>query len=162
MNPKLICLASMLLIVGLAASPAIAELIAYFPFEEGQGTTTVDATGNGNDGTLAAGVEWVQGYQGGGVQFDTANERIVIGPIDPSAGSNAMTLAAWINWQGQGPQHWSAGHHRQTSGLGSRHGCQMVLADQPGRRFLVSNRQCQWRRQWRYGVGQYTARALCG
>ena len=102
MNPKLICLASMLLIVGLAASPAIAELIAYFPFEEGQGTTTVDATGNGNDGTLAAGVEWVQGYQGGGVQFDTANERIVIGPIDPSAGSNAMTLAAWINWQGQG------------------------------------------------------------
>ena len=102
MNPKPVCLASLFLIASLAASPAMAELIAYYPFEEGQGTTTVDATGNGNDGTLNADVTWVPGYQGGGVQFDTAGERIVIGPIDPSAGSNAMTLAAWINWQGQG------------------------------------------------------------
>ena len=43
MNPKPVCLASVFLIASLAASPAIAELIAYFPFEEGQGTTTVDA-----------------------------------------------------------------------------------------------------------------------
>ncbi|MCF7974639.1 MAG: discoidin domain-containing protein [Phycisphaerae bacterium] len=102
MSRHLMCLACMFLITGLAASPAMAELIAYYPFNEGEGTTTADATGNGNDGTLAAGVAWVQGYQGGGVEFDTAGDRIVIGPIDPSAGTNAMTLAAWINWQGLG------------------------------------------------------------
>jgi hypothetical protein len=102
MSCKLICLASAFLVAGLAASPALAELVAYYPFEEGQGTTTVDATGNGNDGTLAAGVAWVQGYQGGAAGFDTAGDRIVIGPIDPSAGTNAMSLAAWINWEGLG------------------------------------------------------------
>jgi hypothetical protein len=44
----------------------------------------------------------VPGYKGGGVRFDTAGERIVVGPLDPTAGTNAMTLAAWINWEGQG------------------------------------------------------------
>ena len=43
----------------------------------------------------------VAGYKGGGVHFDTAGERIVIGPIDPTAANNAMTLAAWINWEGR-------------------------------------------------------------
>jgi regulation of enolase protein 1 (concanavalin A-like superfamily) len=89
-------------IVCATGGSAWAEMIAYYPFNEGVGTDTVDATGNGNDGVLAAGVDWVDGYKGNGVHFDTANERIVVGPIDPSAGTNAMTLAAWINWEGQG------------------------------------------------------------
>ncbi len=88
--------------VGLGARSAMAELIAYYPFEEGQGTETADATGNGNDGTLNTGVQWVAGYKGGAVHFDTAGERIVIGPLDPTAENDAMTLAAWINWEGQG------------------------------------------------------------
>ena len=92
---------SLLLIVALSAG-AFADLIAYYPFNEGQGTATVDATGNGNNGTLSSGVQWVTGVKGTGVGFDTAGERIVIGPIDPSAGTKAMTLAAWIKWEGQG------------------------------------------------------------
>ena len=79
-----------LLVVALCAG-ASAGLIAHYPFEEGQGTTTVDATGNGNNGTLTSGVAWVAGIKGGAVHFDTAGERIVIGPIDPSAGTKAMT-----------------------------------------------------------------------
>ncbi len=101
MSRKSIFLMVWLLVVGVAAGSALAELIAHYPFEEGQGTTTVDATGNGNDGTLNSGVEWVTGYKGGAVHFDTAGERIVIGPLDPTARNNAMTLAAWINWQGR-------------------------------------------------------------
>jgi len=94
-------LLSVLLIVALGAG-ASAKMIAYYPFEEGQGTTTADVTGNGNNGTLNSGVTWVPGVKGTAVHFDTAGERIVIGPIDPSGGTNAMTLAAWIKWQGQG------------------------------------------------------------
>ncbi len=92
------------LVVAIVCAPgsAWAEMIAYYPFNEGSGTDTVDVTGNGNDGVLASGVDWVDGYKGSGVHFDTANERIVVGPLDPSAGTNAMTLAAWINWEGQG------------------------------------------------------------
>jgi len=93
---------AMLLVLGICTDAVLAELIGYWPFEEGQGTETSDITGNGNDGTLNGNVEWVPGYLGGGVRFDTAGERIVIGPLDPSAGTNAMTLAAWINWEGEG------------------------------------------------------------
>jgi len=93
-------LLSVLLIVALGTG-ASAKMIAYFPFEEGQGTTTADVTGNGHNGALNSGVAWVAGFKGTGVQFDTAGERIVIGPIDPSGETNAMTLAAWINWQGR-------------------------------------------------------------
>jgi hypothetical protein len=101
MSRKSIFLMVWVLVVGVAAGSALAELIAYYPFEEGQGTETVDATGNGNDGALNSGVQWVAGYKGGAVHFDTAGERIVIGPIDPTAANNAMTLAAWINWEGR-------------------------------------------------------------
>ncbi|UCD51240.1 MAG: discoidin domain-containing protein [Phycisphaerales bacterium] len=98
MSRKLILILTVL--AGLIAGSALAEQIAYFPFSEGQGTDTVDATGNGNDGTLSAGVEWVAGQKGSGVHFDTAGERIVLNELDPSAAHNAMTLAAWINWEG--------------------------------------------------------------
>ncbi|MBN1509668.1 MAG: LamG domain-containing protein, partial [Sedimentisphaerales bacterium] len=100
MSRKLILPLSVL--VALVAGSTRAELIAYYPFSEGQGTSTVDATGNGNDGTFDGDVEWVAGYKGGAVRFDTGGERIVIGPLDPSAGTDAMTLAAWINWEGSG------------------------------------------------------------
>ncbi|MHC4517671.1 MAG: LamG-like jellyroll fold domain-containing protein, partial [Planctomycetota bacterium] len=102
MSRKLILTITLALVAGTAASSALAELIAYYPFEEGQDTDTADATGNGNDGTLSAGVEWVAGQKGFGVHFDTAGERIVLNELDPTARNNAMTLAAWINWEGMG------------------------------------------------------------
>ncbi len=106
MCKKLILLVSFVLVLGLAASMAKADittdLAGYWPFEEGSGTTAADATGNGNDGTFNGDVEWVAGYKDGAVRFDTGGERVVIGPLDPTAGTNAMTLAAWINWEGQG------------------------------------------------------------
>jgi Concanavalin A-like lectin/glucanases superfamily len=94
--------AAMLLVLGICAGTAPAELIGYWPFDEGQGTTAADITGNGNDGTFNGDIEWVPGYKSGGVRFDTAGERIVIGPLDPTTGTNAMTLAVWIKWEGQG------------------------------------------------------------
>ena len=94
----------------LFAASAFADLLAYFPFSEGSGTETADATGNGNDGTFNGAVEWVSGYDGTGVHFDDEGERIVIGPLDPSAGTNAMTLAAWINWEGLGSPRASDQH----------------------------------------------------
>jgi hypothetical protein len=101
---------AMLLVLGICTDAVLAELIAYWPFDEGQGTEAIDITGNGNDGTFNGAVEWVPGYKGDGVHFDDAGERIVVGPIDPTAGTNAMTLAAWINWEGEG-------HTREHQGI---------------------------------------------
>ncbi len=102
MSRKSISFIVWVLIVATAASSAWGELIAYWPFDEGQGTTTVDATGNGNDGTLNGNVEWVAGVKGTALRFDTAGERVVTTGLDPTAANNAMTLAAWVVWEGQG------------------------------------------------------------
>ena len=99
---KMKCFVAVLLVLGICTDAILAELIGYWPFEEGQGTVASDITGNGNDGTLNGAVEWVPGYIGSGVGFDTAGERIVVGPLDPTAENNAMTLAAWIFWEGEG------------------------------------------------------------
>jgi hypothetical protein len=92
----------MLLVLGVCTNAALAELIGYWPFDEGKGTEAADVTGNGNDGIFNGEIEWVTGYKGKGVQFDTAGERIVIGPLDPTSGTNAMTLSTWVLWEGSG------------------------------------------------------------
>jgi hypothetical protein len=99
---KLKCFSVMLLALSICTNAVQADLVGYWPFDEGKGTETADATGNGNDGTFNGDVEWVDGYNGDGVRFDSEGERIVVGPLAPSAETNAMTLAAWINWEGQG------------------------------------------------------------
>ncbi|MBN2594323.1 MAG: hypothetical protein JXA81_12515 [Sedimentisphaerales bacterium] len=97
---KMIWFVAVLLVLGICTDAVLAELIGYWPFEEGQGTATTDVTGNGNDGMFNGSVDWVSGYIGKGVHFDDDGDRIVVGPIDPTAGTEAMTLAAWINWEG--------------------------------------------------------------
>ncbi|MDT8299968.1 MAG: LamG-like jellyroll fold domain-containing protein [Sedimentisphaerales bacterium] len=93
---------AILLVLGVCSDAVLAELIGYWPFDEGKGTEAADMTGNGNDGTFNGDVEWVLGYVDKAVRFDTAGERVVVGPIDPTAGTDAMALAAWINWEGEG------------------------------------------------------------
>ena len=110
MSGKIKWFVVVLLAWGIFSGAAQAELIAHYPFEEGQGTQTADVTGNGNDGTINGDVTWVPGHIGSAVHFDDAGERIVIGPIDPSSENNAMTLAAWINWEG-------LGHSRAQQGI---------------------------------------------
>ncbi len=92
---------SVVVTMGLCAG-AGAELISYHRFDEGAGTTAADATGKGNNGTFNGNVQWVPGKKGSAVRLDTAGERIVIGKINPSGANQAMTLAAWINWEGSG------------------------------------------------------------
>ncbi|MFC1633357.1 LamG domain-containing protein [Planctomycetota bacterium] len=92
---------AMLLVLGICTGTTLAELIGYWPFDEGLGTEAADITGNGNDGTFSGAVEWVPGYKDSGVRLDTAGERVVINALDPTAENNAMTLAIWINWEGE-------------------------------------------------------------
>ena len=74
-----------------AAPPSVASLIAAYGFSEGTGTTTADASGNGNTGTLVNGVAWAAG---GKLSFDGIDDRVNIGT---GVGvSTALTLEAWI------------------------------------------------------------------
>jgi len=101
---KLICCLAFILVLGLAANTAIAELVAYYPLDEGSGTTTEDASGNEHDGTLRNGATWIQpGYFGGSaINVDgNSGSRVAIGTWDPSEGTGQLSLALWIKWTGE-------------------------------------------------------------
>ncbi len=51
-------------------------LVAYWPFSEGTGTITTDATGNRNNGTLTNGPTWGTGKYGNAVTFDGVDDYV--------------------------------------------------------------------------------------
>jgi hypothetical protein len=81
-------------------------LIGFWSFNEGAGTTTIDASGMGNNGTLVNNPTWATGAMGGGLQFkasdngnDNDDPRVVIGRNFDVA-SLPFTLSAWVKPEG--------------------------------------------------------------
>ena len=64
-------------------------LVAYWPMEEGENTTTADASGNGHTGTLLNGTLWTVEP---GLNFDGIDDLVGVGTLDISGTS--ITLAA--------------------------------------------------------------------
>ncbi|MBI3744042.1 MAG: hypothetical protein HY261_07150 [Chloroflexi bacterium] len=76
-------------------------LVGYWQMSEGTGTTTADASGNGNTGTLTNGPTWVTGRTGQGINFDGSNDYVSL--CTPSAlnfGTGDFTISAWIKTTG--------------------------------------------------------------
>ena len=77
--------------------------VAHYPFEEGAGTTTADATGNGNAGTLENGATFAEGLIARyGMSFaGTSYVQVAsAAALNPTA---QITVSAWINatdWNG--------------------------------------------------------------
>ncbi|MHC4168510.1 MAG: hypothetical protein ACYSWQ_16280 [Planctomycetota bacterium] len=76
----------------LAAGTASADLVGHWRFDEGSGTTAFDSSGNGNDGTLNGGPNWVVGYLGGALEFDGSDDWVDCGN-DPSLDLTTWTIA---------------------------------------------------------------------
>ena len=97
MSKKLIYLISLVLVLGLV-NDASAELVAQWKLDDGAGTTALDATGNGNDGTLEDEPVVVEGQFGQALAFD--NSRVTIAASDSLTADlfqGSFTLTAWIN-----------------------------------------------------------------
>ena len=82
-------------------------LMLHLTFDEGQGDTAEDVSGNGNHGTLVGSPKWAKGNTGSAIQFDGAeNKSYVEVPDDPSLNpATEITCAAWIyfdNFLGSG------------------------------------------------------------
>jgi len=104
MRRKLIYLSSFILVLGVAASTVVAELVAYYPLDEGTGTIAGDTSGNGHNGTLNNGTTWISpGYMGNSaINVDgNAGSRVDIGTWDPSEGTGQLSLALWVKWSGE-------------------------------------------------------------
>ena len=80
--PKVIFVLSLctLLIIPSLSIANVAEdgLVAYWPFDEGNGKKAVDVTGNGHDGEFAGGPKWVEGKFGTGLEFDGEEDHVVV------------------------------------------------------------------------------------
>lgn len=93
----LLCL--LLSVVFIAFEAADAAVILYLPMDEGQGNSTADLSGNGNNGILEDSPVWVQGKYGSALEFD-AGSRVHIPASNSLHGDiykDDFTFLAWIN-----------------------------------------------------------------
>jgi len=80
-----------------ASASFSSNLVAYWKFDEGTGTTAKDSSGNGNTGTLTNGPLWTQGRIGSALYFDGADDTVIVPDSNSLDLSNAFTLSAWVN-----------------------------------------------------------------
>jgi hypothetical protein len=75
----------------------MSDLVAYWKFDEGTGTTVADYSGNRNTGTLINGPQWTAGVSGKGLYFDGTDDNITVLNSNSLNPSNAFTVTAWVN-----------------------------------------------------------------
>jgi len=81
------------LTLGLADNTS-ADLLVYWPFEDGSGTTVTDAAGNGHDGTIQGDPQWVEGLYGGALEFDGVDDHAV-NTLPSERNYDNFTVALW-------------------------------------------------------------------
>ncbi len=75
---------------------ALAGPVAAYSFEEGQGTTTADSSGNNNNGTLSTGVTWTAGKSGNAVLFNGTSGDITVPDSNSLDLNGSFTISAWV------------------------------------------------------------------
>ncbi len=83
------------------------SLVGWWPLNDGGGATAVDASGNGNHGSLAGNPEWVDGYLKGALQFDGDGDYINCGNDSTFDIQDQITMTFWIKTSGF-TTDWSA------------------------------------------------------
>jgi chitodextrinase len=76
---------------------APSTLVAAYSFNAGSGATVADASGLGNNGTIANAVWTTNGKYGSALIFNGVNALVTIADAPSLRLTNAMTLEAWIN-----------------------------------------------------------------
>ena len=76
---------------------ALSTLVAAYSFNAGSGATVVDASGLGNNGTIANAVWTINGKYANALIFNGVNALVTIADAPSLRLTNAMTLEAWVN-----------------------------------------------------------------
>jgi hypothetical protein len=128
---KLIYLISSVLVLSIAlTSTARADLIGWWRFDEGSGTTAYDSSGNGNDGTLVGGATWAAGRFGGGIELDGTSGYVSVPGFELT--TDSITFAIWLNgWKGG---DWAPLISSRVVGQ-----CEMIFGDDDTLRYVWNN-----------------------
>jgi hypothetical protein len=73
-----------------------AGLVAAYAFNEGSGTTLLDSSGNGNNGTISNATWTTAGKYGGALSFNGTNSLVSVANAPSLNLTNGMTLEAWV------------------------------------------------------------------
>lgn len=73
-------------------------LVGYWGFNEGTGTTAVDSSSNGYNGTIS-GASWTTGIFGSALSFDGINDKIALSGFS-MVGEDSFSVSAWVNAPG--------------------------------------------------------------
>jgi len=108
---NLIYLFSFILVPGIVlTNSANAELVGWWRFNEGSGSTCTDSSGNGHDGTVIGTPQWGTGPEGFGpalVFNPDIYQGVDCGVFDPTDGTGQFSLTLWAFWDGTGTfQHF--------------------------------------------------------
>ena len=76
-------------------------LVGSWPFDDGFGDMASDASGGGHDGDVYDG-EWVKGLFGTALRLNGTGSYVAIPELSGIDGSDALTLEAWVYWEGSG------------------------------------------------------------
>jgi tetratricopeptide (TPR) repeat protein len=102
---RLIVLA-VLLVPSQLSRKTIADLVAYYPFDEGSGAIVNDASGNSHNGSVNRNVSWINSKDeyGKAIYFKSTNATgyVDCGTWNPSELTGQLSIALWISWDGKG------------------------------------------------------------
>ncbi|MCF7972779.1 MAG: discoidin domain-containing protein [Phycisphaerae bacterium] len=76
------------------------DLVGWWSFSEGEGTTVADLSPYGRNGTLEGGATWAEGRFGGGIELDGSSGYVSIPDFELT--TDSITFVAWI-------KGWKAG-----------------------------------------------------
>jgi hypothetical protein len=113
MYRKLIYPVSFVLVLSVAlasvAKAADPDLVGWWRFDEGSGTTAADFSGNGNDGILQGDTAWVAGHLGKALLFDGVDDYVDVPHSESLMAETEVTVMAWIHAErhlGPGGELW--------------------------------------------------------
>ncbi|MHC4324714.1 MAG: LamG domain-containing protein, partial [Planctomycetota bacterium] len=94
------------------------NLLGWWKLDEGTGTTVVDWSGHGNHGTLQNNPEWVEGYDGGALEFTGSSTYVDCGNAEV-LNIDVFSVSFWCNIPNtQGYNHMvSRGGHESASAV---------------------------------------------
>lgn len=73
------------------------NLLAYYKFDDGSGSTVTDAIGSFNGSWLGTGGHWTTGKINGGGSFNGTDDYVNLGSTLSLQAANKLSVSAWVN-----------------------------------------------------------------
>ncbi|MHC4556916.1 MAG: LamG domain-containing protein, partial [Planctomycetota bacterium] len=78
------------------------NLLGWWKFDEGSGSTAVDWSGYGNHATLRGDPQWVPGFDGDALDLDGSDDYVVLPIGGVIASLDSTTITTWVDFSNSG------------------------------------------------------------